>query len=363
METGRGVGTGPEWSDAWDVNRAALREWGISVGGIIVLAAFELAFMPPLSDPVGEHWVRLIGKLCGFASTFVEGLGHLAAMVALPVTLFIAVALGDSGAFGSRWSRQARGQAAQLLRWSSRVVSVLSWYFIPTLVVSGTVVLGIVVPVGAQILCAYAAAMAVTERTSLLSYDAVTQQLEQAQAWKTNLSRTWARWRTPFPWWRRLTQSLAGFLVAEAIVAALLAIPSVVDCARGAGSAWGLVACGAVILLMLVGQVVVVRYGALAPSTSARETVRALVAGVAAIPFVVLAENALNHTDAIGRMVLSQWVLAPVLLVLIILLTLFFVVRRWQWFIPSRLAVMTHRIRQLQHSQDVVQHIMDAQQV
>lgn len=92
------------------------------------------------------------------------------------MTLFIAVALSDAGVFSTPWTQQTRTRAALLLRWSSRIVSVLSWCFIPTLVVLGTPILGIVGSLGVQVLCAYTAVMAVTEQTSATSHEAITRQ-------------------------------------------------------------------------------------------------------------------------------------------------------------------------------------------
>jgi hypothetical protein len=93
-------------SDSWNINRAALREWGLSAAGIGVLLVFQLAFTSPLDAPVADRAVALWLALTKITATYGEGLGTLAGLVALPVTFFIAVALGDGGVLTTRWTQE-----------------------------------------------------------------------------------------------------------------------------------------------------------------------------------------------------------------------------------------------------------------
>jgi hypothetical protein len=378
-----GPSEGRSWSrfwrsDSWDGNRQAWREWGLSGAAAVVLVVFQLAFVRSAGQPLVERVAELGRVLTGLAADYGDGLALMAHLVALPVTFFIAVALGEGGLGNNRWTQETRARAAWLLRWSSRAVSVLSWFFIPVLIQHSTPLLGLIGPLGVQILCAHTAALAMTDRTTAASCGVISEALVKLNERRVALQTAEQNWPHPWPWWRRLVQSRAWLLLGEMIVLVAAAIPSLVAAGQSIRFWWGaLIALGMSLLIGLLQPLIIPNLDLrldLQPASRTPElviggvTVRMseLVSGgvsvVIAIPCVVLASELVNQADVWSAVAFNVWSGLPLLIALGCLLWFVGLTPRRKYFLVARRAAMDRQLERLERSQRQAQELMRAQQ-
>ena len=346
-------------SDSWDANRMVLSEWGLALAGAVVLLGYELAFHPPFSAPVSEHAGQLWSILAQLAPSYLEGMGALAGVVALPVTFFIAVALSDAGVIGTRWTQETRARAAQLLRWSSRAVPVLSWFFIPTLISLSTPILGVIGPLGVQLLCAYTAALAVTERTSAASYESITAELTQLEVRREALVGKLGQWPTPWPWWRRLSQSSAQMVTLGTAMVLVVSAMAIVGGGTSGGFLRGLAIYTGVALVLVA--LLSVGVGSIATTTRTRSAWTQVATAIVIVPIVVLTLNLISNSNT-SAVAVNGWTLLPLLPVLGIEAWVILFTDKRDLFVPPRIAALDRQIRRLGRSQRAAKDLMEAHQ-
>jgi hypothetical protein len=339
-----------------------LREWGISVAAAGILVFYDLAFAAPFSGPFQDKAVGLWERLVGLSQSFNEGVGSLAGLVALPVTFFIAVALSDVGVIATRWTVETRAWAARLLRWSSRAVSVASWCFIPSLVVLGTPVLGILIPLACQILCAYCAAMAVTQRTSTTAYEAYTARIEELEERRSTLMRTLERRPIPVSWWVRFMDTSWGAITMAALLVFVSLVPALTFGEMDLDSFQTLVVVTpfAVLLpipMFVVGGATRVKRSAITVSWMVVMILLMIPGGILGAAIGTDGETSTFDSDGF---IWLLWVL-PFVVGFVVIFSSPILAERFGWLIPTRIAALDKEISRLERIRSQEKQLIDAQ--
>jgi hypothetical protein len=250
-----------------------------------------------------------------------------------------------------------------LLRWSSRVVAVVSWFFIPVLVGHSTVVLGLIGPLGVQILCSHTAALAMTDRTAAASYEAATAALAELGRRREALAAVERGWPRPWPWWRRPTQSRGWLLAVEAVVLVAASLPGLIMAGGSSRFLWGALIILGLSLLIVLSQHTAIPGLGLKQTSRARD--RAVTVGgfVFAVPFAVLAAELANQAaDAGPDVALSAWSGLPLLIAFGGLLWIMGQTPGHDYFAAARGAAMDRQLERLERAQRQAKELMEAHQ-